>query len=113
MNNWQLEFNLQAEKYHRIGAWVAITLNLVWAAGDYFEIPEYWQQFFLIRLSVSVITLIAFLSYKKFSLKPHWLIFIPFLGIALQNAYMYSVMDALQLQKHTFAYIALFIGSEM
>lgn len=112
-NNWQVEFDSQAEKYHRIGAWVAITLNLLWFVGDYFEIPEYWQQFFLIRLTVSVITLLTFLSYKKFKLKPHWLIFIPFLGIALQNSYMYSVMDAVQIQKHTFAYIALFIGAGM
>lgn len=111
--SWETEFNQQAEKYHRIGAWVAITLNLVWAAGDYFEIPEYWEQFFVIRFSVSLITLIAFFIYKKINLSPAWLIFVPFLCIALQNSYMYSVMDAAQLQKHTFAYIALFIGAGM
>ena len=112
-SKWEIEFDKQAEKYHRIGAWVAITLNLVWAAGDYFEIPEYWQQFFWIRLSVSLITLFTFSIYKKINLSPAWLIFVPFLGIALQNAYMYSVMDTVQLQKHTFAYIALFIGAGM
>ena len=111
--NWKVEFEIQAEKYHRIGAWVAITLNLVWAAGDYFEIPEYWHQFLIIRFSVSLLTLITLLIYKKINLTPEWLIFVPFLGIALQNAYMYSVMDTVQLQKHTFAYIALFIGAGM
>jgi len=113
IENWQSEFDFQAEKYHRIGAWVAMTLNMLWFIGDYFEIPDHWQQFFYLRLTVSIITLITFLSYKKFNLKPHWLIFVPFLGIALQNAYMYSVMEAVQLQKHTFAYIALFIGAGM
>ena len=110
---WKDEFDKQAEKYHRIGAWVAITLNLVWSVGDYFEIPEYWFQFLLIRSSVSFITLVTFFIYKKVKLSPEWFIFVPFLGIALQNSYMYSVMDIAQLQKHTFAYIALFIGAGM
>ena len=36
--------------------------------------------------------------------------FIPFILFSLQNAYMYSVMDIPELQKHTLAYIATFIG---
>lgn len=38
---------------------------------------------------------------------------IPVLLISIQNAYMWSVMDAEHLQKHTMAYMALFIGSGM
>ena len=38
---------------------------------------------------------------------------IPVLLISIQNAYMWSVMDAEHLQKHTLAYMALFIGSGM
>ncbi|HKR06324.1 MAG TPA: ATP-binding protein, partial [Bacteroidia bacterium] len=50
---------------------------------------------------------------KKLNLSNVAIAFIPFLGIALQNAYMYSVMDVDTLYKHTFAYIALFIGAGM
>jgi serine phosphatase RsbU (regulator of sigma subunit) len=38
---------------------------------------------------------------------------IPVLLISIQNAYMWSVMDAEHLQKHTLSYMALFIGSGM
>ena len=39
--------------------------------------------------------------------------FIPVMGISLQNAYMYNVMEVTAFQQHTFAYIALFIGAGM
>lgn len=37
--------------------------------------------------------------------------FILVLGISIQNAYMWSVMDIPHLQKHAFAYMVLFIGT--
>ena len=111
--NWQEELSKQGFKYHKVGAWVAIILNPIWAAGDYLEMPDHWVQFFYIRIFVSAISLITLLSHKKLKLTSEWLIFVPFMGIALQNAYMYSVMDTVVLQKHTFAYIALFIGAGM
>ncbi len=39
--------------------------------------------------------------------------FILVLGISIQNAYMWSVMDIPHLQKHAFAYMVLFIGVGM
>ena len=107
--NWQEELSKQGFKYHKVGAWVAIILNPIWAAGDYLEMPDHWVQFFYIRIFVSAISLITLLSHKKLKLTSEWLIFVPFMGIALQNAYMYSVMDTVVLQKHTFAYIALLL----
>jgi hypothetical protein len=41
------------------------------------------------------------------------LAFIPFMLISIQNAYMWSIMDAGEMQKHTFSYIALIIGAGM
>jgi hypothetical protein len=38
---------------------------------------------------------------------------VPFLGIAIQNAYMLTVMNVTEVQNHTFAHIALFIGAGM
>ena len=110
---WKEELTKQADKYHTVGAWVAIILNPIWAIGDYFEIPAYWKQFFVIRLLVAGISFVVLISKSRFSIKPEWLIYFPFLGIAIQNAYMYSVMPVEIIQKHTFAYIALFIGAGM
>jgi serine phosphatase RsbU (regulator of sigma subunit) len=111
--NWQEELKQTAQKYHEIGCWVAIILNPIWVIGDYFSLPSYWKLFFVIRLAVAFITLLALLLKKKLNLSAETLISIPILGISLQNAYMYSVMGTADIQKHTFAYIALFIGVGM
>src|SRR5688572_9972498 len=108
--DWSKELNQTATKYHLIGCWVAIILDPVWAIGDLFTIPEYLGVFLVLRLLVAGISLAGLILKTKYNMiSGEMLIFIPALGISLQNAYMYSVMDIPQLQKHTFAYIALFI----
>jgi sigma-B regulation protein RsbU (phosphoserine phosphatase) len=109
--DWQGELKRIATKHHAIVCWVAIVLNPIWFIGDYFTIPAYWKTFFVIRMAVTALTLIGLLLRKKISTE--LLILIPFLGISLQNAYMWSVMEVPELQKHAFAYIALFIGGGM
>lgn len=111
--DWQEELRLTAQKYHLIGCWVAIILNPIWVIGDYFTLPAYWKIFFTIRVLVALLTLLAVVFKKQLRLSNEALIFIPIIGISLQNAYMYSVMDTEDIQKHTFAYIALFIGVGM
>ena len=107
------ELKKAAYKYHTIIAMVAFVLNPIWAVGDYFNSPHHFIDFLIFRLSISLISLVLFFTRKKFYHYPEILAFIPFLGISIQNAYMYSVMDLVELQKHTFAYIALFIGAGM
>lgn len=111
--NWQSELDNVANRYHRIGAWVAIVFNTVFFITDYINIHEYWTLFLMVRLVVSGIILFALLLRKPLELNNSTLIFIPFLLISIQNAFMWSLMDAEHLQKHTLAYIALFIGSGM
>ncbi len=110
---WKKEFDAIATRQHVIAAWVAVILNPLWAVSDYFIIPSYWKLFFVIRLVVSGFTLLALILRKRLNLNHATIVLIPFLGIALQNAFMYSVMDIPVLQQHTFAYIALFIGAGM
>jgi phosphoserine phosphatase RsbU/P len=110
---WETELQKTAYKYHSIVIWVAIILNPIWAIGDYFTIPDYFVPFLIYRLSVTAICIGVFFVKTKLTHKPEWIAFVPFMGISLQNAYMYSVMNVDQLQKHTFAYIALFIGAGM
>jgi len=108
---WQSELKNVSLKYHIIVCWVAGVLDPIWVLSDLSVIPEYWKIFFVIRLFVAGLSLSGLL-FKKF-ISIEMLAFIPVLGISLQNAYMYSVMNVEQLQQHTFAYIALFIGAGM
>ncbi len=111
--DWQSELTRIATRHHVIVCWVAIVLNPIWFVADYFTIPEYWKTFLIIRLAVAFITLLGVVFRKKLKISTEILIFIPVIGISLQNAYMWSVMDIPMLQKHAFAYIALFIGAGM
>lgn len=111
--SWEVELNSAAFKYHSLIAWVAVALNPIWVLGDYYTVPHHFVDFLTFRLVVSFITLLVLLFRHKFVQRPEIIAFIPFIGISIQNAYMYSVMDIPQLQKHTFAYIALFIGAGM
>jgi sigma-B regulation protein RsbU (phosphoserine phosphatase) len=111
--DWEIELERIATKHHVIVCWVAIGLNPIWFIGDYFTIPEYWKTFLAVRLAVTSLILLGVLLRKKLKIPTEVLIFIPMMGISLQNAYMWSVMDVPMLQKHAFAYIALFIGGGM
>jgi serine phosphatase RsbU (regulator of sigma subunit) len=111
--DWQSEMNRIATKHHIIVCWVAIILNPIWFISDYFTIPNYWQIFLVVRLAVTGLILLAVLLRKSINLSTELLVVFPFLGISIQNAYMWSVMDVPTLQKHAFAYLALIIGAGM
>ncbi|MBL4755677.1 MAG: SpoIIE family protein phosphatase [Flavobacteriales bacterium] len=111
MEPWKEELNKVSTKYHVIACWLAGVLDPLWALSDYSVIPERWQEFFVIRLVVAGLSLLGLAFRKKISVE--MVAFIPVLAIAIQNAYMYGVMDAEAFQKHTFACVALFIGAGM
>lgn len=108
---WQDELGKTAIKHHIIVCWVAIILDPLWAISDYFVLPEYFIPFLIIRLLVAGMTFLGLYFRQKLSIP--MVAFIPVLGISLQNAYMYNVMEIGAFQQHTFAYIALFIGAGM
>ncbi|MGB0882790.1 MAG: PP2C family protein-serine/threonine phosphatase, partial [Vicingaceae bacterium] len=110
---WKDELEKTMLKYHKITLWVAVIFNLLFFATDYLNMKDFAKEFFTFRLVVSIICLITVLFYKKIKLSIELMGVIPVLLIAIQNAYMWSVMDAEHLQNHTFAYMALFIGSGM
>jgi sigma-B regulation protein RsbU (phosphoserine phosphatase) len=121
MHNFTIENKLKVSqelksvsfRYHTIITWVAFLLNPIWAISDYLNASEHFLEFLIFRISISLISLSLFFTKNRFSNHPEILALIPFLGILIQNAYMYSVMDISALQKHTFAYVALFIGAGM
>lgn len=107
------EFYKNTEKFHIIACWVGITLNLVWFASDYFVLPDHWRQFVEWRFAVSMSSMLILLLRHKLGLNIYQCIFWLVLGISIQNAYMWSVMDLPHMQKHAFAYMVLFIGIGM
>lgn len=111
--DWVTELNATAFKNHLLIARVGLVLNLVFAVGDYFNSPAHFTDFLLFRIVVSFLTLIAVLLKNKLVHHPEIIVLIPVLGISIQNAYMYSVLDGAEFQKHTFAYITLFVAAGM
>ncbi len=107
------EFTRTTEKAHIIACWIGVVLNIVWFLGDYLSIPDYWIPFLNFRIAVSGITLIILLLKTKLNISIYVCLFVLVLGISVQNAYMWSVMDIPHLQKHAFAYMVLFIGVGM
>ncbi|MBL4577029.1 MAG: SpoIIE family protein phosphatase [Flavobacteriales bacterium] len=108
---WEEELRKVATKYHIIACWLAGVLDPLWVLSDMSVVPDRWQEFFVIRLVVAALSLLGLAFRKHISIE--MVAVIPVLGISLQNAYMYGVMDAEAFQKHTFAYVALFIGVGM
>jgi serine phosphatase RsbU (regulator of sigma subunit) len=107
------EFYKSTEKAHILVSWIGISLNLVWFLGDYLSIREFWIPFLIFRIAVSGISAITLLSKNFLKISIYICMFILVLGISIQNAYMWSVMDIPHLQKHAFAYMVLFIGVGM
>ena len=111
--DWKPEIDKVILRYHTIGLWVAVVFDMLFFVTDYFNIHEYWQEFLIFRTAVSLVCLVTVLFHKRIHIPYEVLGFIPVLLISIQNAYMWSVMDIENFQKHAFAYIALFIGSGM
>ncbi len=107
------EFYNKTEKFHIMACWIGVALNLVWFLGDYLSIPEYWVPFFIFRLCVSLGSLLILFFRHALKISIYTCMFVLVLGISVQNAYMWSVMDVHHLQKHAFAYMVLFIGAGM
>ncbi|MFY9310409.1 MAG: SpoIIE family protein phosphatase [Bacteroidia bacterium] len=110
---WQAEMNAAAFKYHSLIVKVGLVLNLLFAVGDYFNSPAHFTDFLVFRIVNSLIMLIIFLYRDKLAERPALIVLIPVLGISIQNAYMYSVLTGAEFQKHSFAYIMLFIAAGM
>src|SRR6218665_3175938 len=107
------EFDKSTERFHVIASWVGLILNIVWFISDYFVIKEYLFPFLTFRLVVSSVSAIILLFRKTLGINIYTCMFILVLGISIQNAYMWSVMDIGHFQKHAFAYMVLFIGVGM
>lgn len=110
---WKTELNKAADRFHEIGAWVAIVFNAVFSLNDYFVVPDEWLRFFIFRISVSLTTLVVLLLWKQFRFSSAYMIFVPYVLICIENAYMWSFMSVEDFRTHTLAYMAIYIGASM
>jgi phosphoserine phosphatase RsbU/P len=107
------EFYKSTERFNVITSWIGLFLNIIWCISDYYIINECFVQFLLLRIAVSSISGLLLMLRKIFNINIYVCIFVLALGISVQNAYMWSVMDIPHFQKHAFAYMVLFIGVGM
>lgn len=112
-DSWKSELDQAASRYHVTVLWVAIFFDPIFGIIDYINIPENWGHLFVIRLSVSAITLIMLAARKRYSLPSYPLVITTFFMISLQNAYTYRLIDDADLLGHNLNYMALLIGASM
>jgi signal transduction histidine kinase len=111
--SWKYELEKTSYKYHVLAAWAAIIFDPVFAATDYFNIPDNWKHLFAIRCMISVIVLITLYTSKRANWPSYYMVLLTFLLISLQNAYTYSLIGDEDLLGHNLNYIALLIGAAM
>ncbi|MBT1705020.1 hypothetical protein [Chryseosolibacter indicus] len=113
--SWRNELEVASGKYHHAAAWFAILLDPLFAVTDYINIHENWFHIFILRVSVSLITLANLWVCRKLSLPSSYIAGVPLLLISLQNAYTYNFLDNdnTHLVGHNFNYMALIIGAAM
>lgn len=111
--SWAIELDRRAMRVHTLGAWVAAAANMAFVLNDMVVAPDHWQRFGTVRAIVGVCILSGLIIRKRFDLGPAILLFIPYVLISAQNAYMWSYMGADTFRDHTLAYATLFLGGSM
>ncbi len=107
------ELAISSIKYHVIAAWVAILFNPLFAYTDYINLNSLWQHIGIIRVSISLITLLTLFLSKKEEGHSNRIVIVPLLLISLQNAYTFSLITNANVLGHTINYIALLIGASL
>ena len=112
-NDIHLELEKASEKYHIVGAWIAVFFDPIFAFTDYINIPDNWLNILAIRIFVALTTLSLLFIHKKFKIPSYVIVLIPFILISLQNAYTFQFIDNAHTVGHTLNYVALFIAASL
>ena len=74
-----LHFELEkaSSKYHFLAAWIAIIFNPIFGTTDFFNIHDKWQLLMIIRLTISVITLITLMVGRKREWPSYSIVLVP------------------------------------
>ncbi|MEQ8362955.1 MAG: hypothetical protein RIF39_11820 [Cyclobacteriaceae bacterium] len=110
---WQQEIEKTTSKFHLTAAWVAVVFDPVFAITDYINIPQGWSTLFMIRICVSVITIVTILVHRKLAFSSYIVVMVPFVLISFQNAFTYQYINEEGLLGQNLNYMALLIGASM
>lgn len=110
---WRAELERTAWRYHVTGSWVAAVLNPLFAFNDHAVMPHRWTEFLVLRLVVSALIILTLLLRRWLHLSPEGALLVPYVLISLENAYMWSFMEADLFRVHALAYAVLFVGAGM
>ena len=111
--DWSVELQRIGLKYFTIAAKVAVVISILFGIVDFYIAPTHGETFMVIRIGVAIIILSALLLTIRFKLKYEILGIAIVWSLAIQNAFMYSMLDLVDFQKFTFDTVMLFIGAGM
>lgn len=110
---WNAELERIAWRYHSTGSWVAGILNLCFILNDVAVVPDMAIRFAMVRAVVSAIIIGLLLARRQWTRGPHAFVFVPYLLISLENAFMWAQLPVDLFRIHALAYAVLFVGASM
>jgi signal transduction histidine kinase len=110
-HEWKSELDKTLAHYHMTAAWVALLFNPVFIITDFINLPQHWHIMAVLRLVVSVVIGITIRLGKSYQWHSYLIVFVPFLLISFQNAFVYQFVAVKDLLGQNLNYIALFVGA--
>ncbi len=107
------EIELVSFRYHIIAAWIAIIFNPLFAYTDYINLQDHWQRVAIIRISISMITLLTVFLARHQKWPSYSVVVVPLMLISLQNAFTFSLITNQDVLGHNINFIALLIGASL
>lgn len=111
--SWNAELERIAWRFHTTGSWVAGILNLCFILNDVAVVPALAPRFALVRSVVSTIIIALLLFRRHWRWGPHAFVFVPYVLISAENAYMWAQLPVELFRVHALAYAVLFVGASM
>ena len=111
--SWKSELEAISWKYVTIACWVGAIFDPIFGFTDYLNIPEHWQDLFIARLFVSIVTLSALYFRKQLGLSAAAVVFVPCFLISIQNAIVYRFIGPQHILGQNLNYMALMIGASL
>lgn len=109
----KLNIEKKAWKYATIILVAAVTIMPLWTLLDYYCASDYWVNFLILRLSLSVFFLGVFFWSKSFRKNSSLLVHICFAGISFQAALLVNIVNIEVLKHYFLAFSTLFFAVNM
>jgi|GEM_PF-1039905 len=109
--DWDAELQRSADRYHVIGAWVAVVFDPLFGITDYLNFPDVWEQVFVLRIATTLLTLLAIYLHSRGKLSTYNFIFVPIFMISLHGSYTFGIIGPENLLGHNLNFLVMFMGA--